>query len=255
MGLFQKLFGRKKQEEPKRPEIPTFTPVSEILKQADEEYERKSKEKEERILKAIANTPGSEKYRLEKQQTESNAHIMNITEFTPVSKNRFVVFDLETTGINYKEHDIVEIGAVRVENGEITAEYQTLVSPSVPIPAEATAVNHITNDMLKGKPKIYEVLPSFLDFVGDDVLAAHNVRFDYSFLSNACMQSRFKVPEQLFDTMALARYYPEAEGKKLTVLVDAAGIERETAHRALGDARMTAKLILVTNEKRKQKKK
>ena len=113
---------------------------------------------------------------------------------------------------------------------------------------------YITEDMVRGQPRIYEALPSFLDFVGDDVLAGHNVKFDYGFLSIACMQSRFKVPELLFDTMALARYYPETGSRKLTALVKAAGVEPETAHRALGDARMTAKLILATNEKRKKKK-
>lgn len=263
MGLFDKLFKKKEQPkaEPKRqeyssaPKEANFQPVFDLLKDADNEYERKRKEKEDKIQRAIARIPGSEKYRLEKGQTESNASILNITEFFPVDSKRFVVFDLETTGLDYATHDVVEIGAVRVENGEITAEYSTLINPSIPIPADATAVNKITNAMLQGQPKIYEALPEFLTFVGDDVLAAHNVRFDYSFLSNACMNSRFKVPEKYFDTMALTRYYPEAGSRKLTALAEAAGVEIETAHRALSDARMTAKLILATNEKRKKKTK
>ena len=164
------------------------------------------------------------------------------------------MFDLETTGLDYAGDEIVEIGAVRVENGEITEKYNQLIQPNSPISAEASAVNHITMDMLEGKPRIYEVLPSFLTFVGNDVLAAHNVKFDFSFLANACMLNFFKIPVELFDTMALTRYYPEAGSKKLTALVEAAGVEKETAHRALSDARMTAKLILATNEKRKKKK-
>lgn len=252
MGLFSWLFGKKK-EAPKQPEIPHFTPIQDLMKEAEESYKKKEAEKAERIKKAIEQVPGSEKYVLDKYQTESNAHIQTITEFTPISKKRFVVFDLETTGLNYKEDEIVEIGAVRVENGEITEEFSTLVQPKFAIPAEASAVNHITNDMLEGKPMIYEVLPSFLTFVGDDVLVAHNIKFDYRFLAQACMVSKFRVPEMLFDTMALARYYPDAENKKLTTLVECAGIECENAHRALSDARMTAKLIVATNEKRKKK--
>lgn len=260
MGLFDKLFGLKKKETPQEqkkahspvsnePFKPKFYGLEEIQDQVKREFEIK----EEKRQKAIAAVPGSEKYSLEKYEAESNAHIMTITEFTPVSKERFVVFDLETTGLDCGESEIIEIGAVRVENGEITAEYSQLVKPYNSISAGATAVNHITEDMVANQPMIYEVLPSFLTFVGDDVLAAHNVRFDYGFLAQACMRNKFRVPEMLFDTMALTRYYPEAESKKLTALVEAAGIEIETAHRALSDARMTAKLIIATNQKRNKK--
>ncbi|MCR5567201.1 MAG: 3'-5' exoribonuclease [Clostridiales bacterium] len=256
MGIFDKLFGSKKKIELIKPEPikenPQYESYSDMVKRWATEAAQAKKEKEEKIRKAIEKAPGSEKYVLQTQQMESNAHIMTITEFTPVSKKRYVVFDLETTGVNHAEHDIVEIGAVRVEDGKIVEEYSQLVNPDHRIGADASSVNHITNDMLNGKPKIYEVLPSFLNFIGDDVLVAHNVRFDYKFLAQACMVNKFKVPEMLFDTMALARYYPEAENKKLTTLIKEAGIELETAHRALSDARMTAKFIIETYEKKKK---
>lgn len=260
MGLLDKLFGLKKKETPqkqnatkapisKEPYKPRFPELEEIQNQVKTEFEIK----EEKRKKAIAAVPGSEKYDLGKYQTESNAHILTITEFKPVSKDRFVVFDLETTGLDCGANEIIEIGAVRVENGEITAEYSQLVKPKNAIDPEATAVNHISADMVANQPMIYEVLPSFLTFVGDDVLAAHNVRFDYGFLAQACMRNKFRVPEMLFDTMALTRYYPEAGSKKLIALAEAAGIEIEIAHRALSDARMTAKLILATNQKQNKK--
>ncbi len=262
MGIFDKLFGKKKevpkQESPKKQERPTDeTPEFNVFDALNGigPYAPQNLRKEylAKVHEAVKKVPGSEKYVLEEQQRESSADFMTITQFFAEAKDRFVVFDLETTGIKYSDNSIVEIGAVRVENGIITDEYSTLANPEYPIPPEASAVNHITNDMLAGQPLIYEVLPSFLMFVGDDVLVAHNMRFDYQFLANACMINQFKIPEKIFDTMALARYYPEAGSKKLTALVEAAGIEVENAHRALSDARMTAKLVIATIEKRKKK--
>lgn len=265
MGIFDKLFGKKKEV----PQKPTISPeikkamdeanktVQDFLKSQNGEssYDHKKvlHDIRERSLKACEGVPGSEKYVLDARQTESHAETLNITDFFPIDNKQFVVFDLETTGIHYTQ-DIIEIGAVRVVNGEIVEEFSQLVKPDHSIPAEASAVNHITDEMVAGQPQIQEVLPSFLSFIGDDVLVAHNVRFDYSFLANACMLYFFKTPEVLFDTMTLARYYPEASSKKLTALVEAAGIEVENAHRALSDARMTANLVIATNEKRKKKK-
>lgn len=187
-------------------------------------------------------------------QTETNSDLLTITQFTPISKRRYVAFDLETTGLSQGDDAIVEIAAVRVVNGEVTDEYQQLVDPRKPMPAEAQEINHITDDMLKGKPTIYEALPSFLSFIGDDVLAAHNARFDAKFLAQACMIGRFKTPSRYFDTMELARYWPEAENKKLGTLLAAAGIENDDAHRALGDACAVAALISATNERRAEKR-
>lgn len=216
------------------------------------EIEQRAAKKEEEIQKAISCNPGSEAYRLEKYQYEVKYDSMNITEFTPISKSRFVAFDLETTGLSPGEDAIIEIGAVRVENGVITEEFQQLVNPDCSVPDEASRVNHITDNMLIGQPKIHEVLPAFLAFVGDDVLAAHNAKFDAGFILQACMRNRFKTPERFFDTMTLARYWPDAANRKLSTLIAEAGIKNDEAHRALGDARAVANLILATNEKRKK---
>lgn len=241
---------------------PSFTPTTskfplESVAEPSGETVRSQKrdQKEAETLSAIAECPGSEQYRLEKHESEANSSLLSVTAFTPISKKRFVAFDLETTGLDAGGDMIIEIGAVRVEDGEITAEYQTLVNPERHVPDAATAVNHITDDMLVGCPKIHQALPAFLAFVGDDVLAAHNARFDASFIQQVCMRNRFRVPAQFFDTMSLARYWPEAENKKLETLISAAGIENDEAHRALGDARAVARLILATNEKRKASRK
>lgn len=212
------------------------------------------KKRADEIDAAISACPGSEKYRLSAQQTESNVKTLNITEFTPISKKRYVAFDFETTGVRYTEDKIVEIGAVLVENGEVVKEYHQMVDPECPMPADASAVNHITDDMLADQPKIHQVLPAFLSFVGDDVLVAHNAPFDIRFLCQACMVHRFRTPAVCFDTMTLARYWPESNDRKLTSLIAAAGIENDDAHRALSDARAVAALVSATNKRRSESK-
>jgi len=223
------------------------------------ERERKAKEirerKEREIEEAVRNNPGSEKYRLNYTQTESSVDMMNITTFTPISKQRYVAFDLETTGLKHNADAIVEIGAVRVENGEITEEFHQFIDPERPMPAEVSAINHITDDMLAGMPKIHQVLPAFLVFIGDDVIAAHNASFDYRFIAQQCMRNRFRIPEKIFDTMIMAKYWPEAENKKLISLATAAGIPAENAHHALDDAKMVAGLIAATNKRRAEARK
>src|SRR5690606_32807161 len=94
---------------------------------------------------------------------------------------RFIAFDLETTGTLPGVDRIVEIGAVRFVNGEIDGVYSTLVDPQMPMPAGASAVNGITDEMLQGKPKIEELLSSLSEFCGDDILVAHNAAFDTQF--------------------------------------------------------------------------
>ena len=229
--------------------------TKEAERQYAEETERKRRfEKlEAAIEQAINANPAARAYRLSDPETALNYDKLTITDFTPISKKRYVAFDFETTGLSAIDDEIVEIGAVRVENGEITAEYSQLIDPERPMPLIASQVNHITDDMLRGQPKIYEALPAFLAFVGDDVLAAHNASFDMRFLFQACVRARFKTPGRVFDTMTLARYWPDVENRKLATLLMAAGIKNDEEHRALGDARALAALVKATNEKRKKK--
>lgn len=222
---------------------------------AEEEAKRAIQTREDQILSAVSSVPGSEKYRLTQTQTEATIHSLNITEFSKVYKTSYVAFDLETTGLNPVDDEIVEIGAVLVENGEITKEFHQLVNPGCSMPPDASAVNHITDDMLSGQPCIHQVLPAFLSFVGDNVLAAHNAAFDIKFIAQACMRNRFRIPVGAFDTMTLARYWPEAEDKKLISLCDAAGIEIKFAHRALDDARAVVGLVSASFARRAESRK
>lgn len=173
--------------------------------------------------------------------------LMSVTQF---QKNaRFVVFDLETTGLDPETDSIIEIGAVRVVNGKITDSFQKLINPKKHISEDATAVNHITDSMVKGCPTIKEVLPDFLDFVGNNILAAHNAGFDAAFLREACQKCGLTAPTKFFDTMRLNVYWPNLKNRKLETFLKAAGIQNDGSHRALSDAEATAKLIIASFDK------
>lgn len=212
------------------------------------EAERAEAERRNRIFQdredAINRNPLTAKYRIAAVPEEDTMHSLTITEMRQHLKTGFVAFDLETTGLSDADDAIVEIGAVKVVDGSIVDTYSQLVDPERRMPPAASRVNHITDDMLAGKPKIYEILPDFLEFVGDMPLVAHNIKFDAKFLMQACMRNRFRSPDNGFDTMSLARYYPEATNKKLGTLAKEAGIDVGTAHRALDDAKTAAMLLL-----------
>ena len=176
--------------------------------------------------------------------------LITLDAFKKRSGRSYVVFDLETTGLDAEKDAIVEIGAVRVTGNKVTNQtYQQLVSPGVKISKEASEVNHITNDMVKGQPKIQEVLADFLAYVDGDLLVAHNAGFDASFLDNACARCGYESPKKYFDTMRLSVYWRNLKNRKLVTFLEAAGIENENAHRALSDAIATAKLCVKSMEK------
>ena len=109
---------------------------------------------------------------------QTNRRGTNKTEYV----TDYVVFDLETTGISHKNDAIIEISAVKVINGEVVDTFSTLVNPMRPIPYPATAVNGITDDMVKGKDDEETVTKKFLDWAGDLPMVAHNAKFDISFI-------------------------------------------------------------------------
>lgn len=203
----------------------------------------------QRIENAIAKNPLSEKYRVPVQQTRTNFHLWEVDRFMAKARSRFVALDIETTGLDQVDDEIVEIGAVRVINGQITDRFSQLINPNRRMPEDVTAINHITDEMLAGKPMIYEIMPDLLEFIGEHVVAVHNAAFDAGFLSQASMRYRFKLHKKYFDTMDLKLFWPSAKNKKLSSLLEAAGIENQQAHRALGDAQAVAELVIETLKK------
>lgn len=156
----------------------------------------------------------------------------------------YVVFDLETTGINPNYDEIIEISAVKVCGGEIAGEYSTLVNPGRHIPAGATAVNGITDDMVKDAPDIKEAMAGFLEFIGDSVLVGHNIHtFDMNFAYDAVWLAWGKeLGNDYIDTLYMARRcLPQLAHHRLTDVSEYFHIDTEGAHRALNDCMMNLK--------------
>ncbi|GFI17653.1 MAG: DNA polymerase III subunit epsilon [Lachnospiraceae bacterium] len=156
----------------------------------------------------------------------------------------YVVFDLETTGINQNVDKIVEISAVKVCGHEIVGEYSTLVNPCMHIPAAATAVNGITDEMVADAPGIKEAVEGFVAFIGDSVLVGHNIHtFDTNFIYDAVWEEMGKeLKNNYIDTLYMARRcLPMLSHHKLTDVASYFQIETKGAHRALFDCIMNQK--------------
>lgn len=151
---------------------------------------------------------------------------------------RFVAFDLETTGTVPGVDQIVEIGAVRIIDGQVESVFSTLVNPQRPIPPGATAVNGITDAMVAGKPLIEDLLPSFAEFCGTDLLVAHNAPFDCQFLTADIKKFETSAPQGIVvDTLPMARrIIPGLPNYKLGTLVQHFKIPSTEFHRAEEDA-------------------
>ena len=157
----------------------------------------------------------------------------------------YVVFDLETTGFSPIKDKIIEIGAVKVEHGEITDKFSTFVNPKVPIPFQITQLTSITDQMVIGAPDIETVLPQFLEFIGDAALVAHNASFDVSFIEQNCRYQDIQPDFTSVDTVAMARILlPTLSKYKLNVVAKALGISLENHHRAVDDAGATAEIFV-----------
>ena len=161
-------------------------------------------------------------------------------------KTTFVVVDLETTGLNAALDSIVEIGAVKMVNGEIVEEWSTMVNPGIYVPTECTQISGITTEMLKDSPKLEDVMDDFLKILGtDSIFVAHNADFDRTFLnSHLEKMQRAPMPNPYLCTFKLAKtVHPNLSKYGLGSLTTTFGIELPQAHRALHDARATAQLL------------
>lgn len=151
----------------------------------------------------------------------------------------FVAFDVETTGFLAGVDQITEIAAVRFEKGHPTSVYTTLVNPQRKIPAKVTEITGITDDMVKDKPRIHQVLDEFADFCGSDLLVAHNAPFDFEFLTSDIKKFEAKAPKGLiFDSCNMSRHiFPGLLNYKLGTIVKYLKISSSGFHRAQEDAR------------------
>lgn len=159
--------------------------------------------------------------------------------------NTFVVFDFETTGLKYDVCKIIEIGAVKIVEGKITEQFSTFINPEIPIPADASAVNGIYDNMVKDAPTIEQVMPDFFKFCYGSIIVAHNIEFDYGFLNYYGKKSQFNFNNKREDTMMRAKMYLKGiKNYKLKTVCEALNIVLTGAHRAVNDTIATAKVFI-----------
>lgn len=151
----------------------------------------------------------------------------------------YISIDLETTGLNPKQDKIIEIGAVKVVNGEIVDTFSQLINPGRKLEQRIKELTGITDEDLEGKPDITQVFPQLVEFLGDMPLLGHSILFDYSFLKKAAVNQKLTFEKQAIDTLKIARkFLRELEHRSLDYLCDYYGIPHH-AHRALADAEAT----------------
>ena len=169
----------------------------------------------------------------------------------PLAQTTFVVLDLETSGgAPHLGARITEIGAVKVRGGEVLGKFQTFVNPETPIPSFITALTGITDQMVSSSPRIAEVFPALLEFLGSEsetVFVAHNAPFDLSFLKAAAISSEYRWPKyKVIDTAKLARKVlsrDEVINCKLGTLAEFFNTSVSPTHRALDDALATVDVL------------
>ena len=156
----------------------------------------------------------------------------------------YTVVDLEMTGLAAKLDKIIEIGAVKVRDGEIVDTYAMLVNPQIPVPQKVTELTGITDEMVSQGEDMDESVGGLIEFIGDDVLVGQNINFDYSFIKQWAVNHKRTLSLSAYDTLKLARrYLPPEMPKKLENLCAYFGINRENAHRALDDAIETQQIF------------
>lgn len=158
---------------------------------------------------------------------------------------KYTVIDLEMTGLSAKTDKVIEIGAVRFENGKPLEQFGCLVNPHMPIPTRVTELTGITDEMVQKEGQEEDLaLGQLLDFVGEDIIVGHNISFDYSFLKQWAVNKKRTLEMQACDTLKIARFLlPNVESKKLESLCYYYQIKRENAHRALDDTLETGLLF------------
>ena len=183
-------------------------------------------------------------YGVEGYLTEDNKDAIEDANDKSLSQE-FVVFDLETTGFSNINDKITEIGAVKIRDFEIVHRFSELVNPEKDISYRVQELTGITNEMVKDKPTIEEILPKFMEFVGDDVLVAHNADFDTGFIMQKCKEQGLEYKNKKVDTLMLARIMlPNLKRYKLDKVAKEVGVQLLNHHRAVDDAEATANIFI-----------
>ncbi|MCY3974392.1 MAG: DUF3820 family protein [Simkaniaceae bacterium] len=155
-----------------------------------------------------------------------------------IRRDTFICFDCETTGLDPKQDAIIEIAVARFNFDEILASHCTLIDPGCAIPEHTTEIHHITDEMVRGKPKIQDVVADYIRFIGDHIVIGHGIGFDITLVETAAR--KFRIPSKLsqnrfIDTLRLARLYGESPTNSLEMLRSHFNIRPQGPHRAMND--------------------
>ncbi|WLR43509.1 PolC-type DNA polymerase III [Bacillus carboniphilus] len=159
----------------------------------------------------------------------------------------FVVFDVETTGLSAVYDQIIELAAVKIKKGEIIDRFESFANPHHSLSATTVELTGITDDMVRNAPEVSEVVSNFKDWIGDDILVAHNASFDMGFLNAAYKKllNEQKATNPVVDTLELARFlFPDMKNHRLNTLCKKLNIELTQHHRAIYDAEATGYLLV-----------
>ena len=188
-------------------------------------------------------------YGLEAYFVNDTASAINGTK-RPKFDDEIVVFDIETTGLSVLNCKITEIGAVKIKGGKVLDRFNTFVNPEVPIPEEIVGLTGITNEMVADAPLFPEAIASFLSFVGEDMLVAHNANFDIGFIRHFAEEAGLPFTNTYMDTLALSRFLnSDLKSHKLDVLAKYYELGEFNHHRACDDAEMLAHILFAMIKK------
>lgn len=156
----------------------------------------------------------------------------------------YVVLDIETTGLDTRYDEIIELAAMRIRAGKQQDVFQSLIKPRHEIDDFISELTGITNEMVENAPKIHDALPNFLEFIGNDIVVGHNVHFDINFIYDNTLRTMDKpFSNDFIDTMRLARkVFPNMPNHKLTTLAKQLNLSATPTHRALNDCNTTLDL-------------
>ncbi|MDO4546466.1 MAG: PolC-type DNA polymerase III, partial [Clostridia bacterium] len=185
--------------------------------------------------------PGCEGYLI-----ADKAMLVDRADSRSLADATFVVFDVETTGLNSNSDVIMEIGAVKYQGGREVDEFSQLINPRRPIPQKVIELTGINDAMVMNMPDISQVIKSFHDFCEGSVMCAHNASFDWGFITKAFSQSGLDYPHPLIDTLAMSRCVLKGQkSHRLGAVCKTLGVSLKDAHRAVHDARATAKAMMI----------
>ena len=154
-----------------------------------------------------------------------------------------VIFDFETTGLNYRADRIIEIGAVKFLNRQEVDRFTALIHPGCSVTAEITRITGITDEMLVGAPPMENVLPKFHDFFRGCLGVAHNAEFDSQFLKFESLRLGIHCDYYILCTLRLARALVQCERRNLDALAAHYGLTFQSRHRSIGDILVTADVL------------